>query len=77
VKEGVLALLSSMNVGGVHVQSTKLQEEVPEVADRIPPVFGMLSVYMSTTLTDVAPGLDVATRDESVRLVVFALWIST
>ena len=67
-----MTLLSFVYVSGVHVQSTELQEDVPKVTDRKLSVFRMLSVYMSTTLTDVAPGFDVLTRDDRVRTFVHA-----
>lgn len=67
-----MTLLSFVYVSGVHVQSTELQEDVPKVADGQLLVFRMLSVYMSTTLTDVAPGFDVLTRDNRVRTFVEA-----
>ena len=71
MKVRILTLLSSVYVSGIHVQSTKLQESCPEATDRVLQTFmRVLSVYMASSLTFLAPSLDVTTRDERVwRLV--------
>ena len=73
MKVRILTLLSSVHVSGVHVQSAKLQESRPETTDRKSQTFmRVLPVYMSSSLTSLAPSLDVSTRDERVRRLVHA-----